>query len=278
MKHFLFAVVALLATTEAFGAKYGDRQYSLAVYDQQSAKERGSDSKVTSGVMAFVYTAGTKTLATLYADGNRTALANPITRTVFAAQDAVKFYAAAGSVDIYLAHQDGTTGFFSSVTPFMHSLSIDRAHQAKHLVIPFGASDNAEVDTGIDLPYGALVTDAFVNVVTVDATETISVGLLSSETAGDADGLLAAVSVANEGIPQNVTYTVGSNETYLAAVTFGALLAARSLGNDVATDVGSFGKIRHHVTGANAKSVTYTGSAGSDTAAGYIHLLFNVVR
>lgn len=277
LKPLLVVLISLLTAQSAFGV-YGDRQFDITLFDQQSAKERSSDSRIESGALVFVYTAGTKTLATLYKDNNRTALANPITRTAFAAAKGIKFHAATASVDIYVAHSDGTDGFFSSVTPIQHSLSIDRAHPSKHLVIPFGASDNAEVDTGIDLPYGALVYDAFLNVVTVDATETLNVGILSSETAGDADGFLAAVSVATAGIPQPFAYTTGSNETYLSAVTLGALLATASLGNDVATDVGSFGRLRHHVTGSNGRSVTYTGSSGSDTAAGYIHLLFDVVR
>lgn len=271
-------VLAAAMAPSAFAEKYSDRQYSIKVFDQQAGKETSSDSVVESGVLAFVYTAGTKTLATIYKNSQRTALANPITRASFASSRGVNFYGTANSYDIYVAHSDGTVGYFPGVTYSQHSVSIDRAQAAKHLVIPFGVSDNAEVDTGIDLPYGALVHDAFVNVVTIDADETINVGLLSSETAGDADAFLAAVSVATQGIPQNVAYTTGSNETYLSAVTFGAKLALFSLGNDVATDVGGMSRIRHSVTGANAKSVTYTGSAGSDTAAGYIHLLFNVVR
>ncbi len=90
----------------------------------------------------------------------------------------------------------------------------------------------------------------------MDATETIEVGLLSSGTAGDADGFVDAASVATAGYPL-VTLT-----------TSGALM-------DNATNFDPDG---HVILSANEQSLTYTGTAGSDTAAGYIHYLITKMR
>jgi hypothetical protein len=253
---------------------FGDYRYEIRVTDQRSLDGYSPTGDITSGVFYIVMDAGTKTASTIYKDGRRTALTNPVSRTQFATDGKVVFYGPNTSYDIYLAHSDGSVAFYQSVTISTHVLAIDRTGVDKCLVVPFGASDNAETDTGIDLPVGAYVTDCRLYVRTTDATETISVGLLSSETAGDADGLLAGVSVATAGWPALVTYTAGSNETYLATNLYGALIASGSVGNDVATDVGSLAMKGHVVTGANAKSVTYTGSAGSDTAAGEIYVFF----
>jgi len=138
--------------------------------------------------------------------------------------------------------------------------------------IPFGASDNTETDTYIDLPTDVVVRDAWIDVTTADSTETLNVGLLSSESGGDADGFLSGVSVGTaKKVFGEVTVTSGSNEDYFSACTYGALLADFTAGSDTATDVGTYARKYHRCDGT-AKSVTYTGSAGSDTAAGMIWL------
>ncbi len=275
----LLAVVMLLTALLSYGAdNFGDRKYTIDVHDQRSVAAHSEDGLITDSVYVFVYDAGTKTLSTIYSDTNRTAKTNPISRTQFATDRKIKFYSSKTSHDFYLAHSDGSTAKYTGMTPVKHRMEINRAGLSKVLVFPMVFNVGAtETDTGLDLPYGALVTDAGVEVVATDATETVDLGLLSSETAGDADGFVAAVSVATAGIPANHTYTVGSNETYLAAVTLGVLLASRSLGTDLATDVGSFARLRHYVTGSNATSVSYTPST-SDTFAGYGYVYFNHTR
>jgi hypothetical protein len=266
-----------ISDAQAATANYGDRQYALTVHDERSGSGR-EDGRLTTGVYVFVYDAGTKTLSTIYSDRKRTAKTNPISRSQYATDTQVYFFGPNSSYDIALAHSDGSTAKFTSIAPTSHRLYLPRQGQDKTLVFSMVFNAGAtETDTGLDLPYGALVYDAGVETVTVDATETVDVGLLSSETAGDADGFVAAVSVAAAGIPALFTYTTGANEVYLSAVTYGVLLAARSLGTDVATDVGSFGKLRHYVTGSNATSVTYTPST-SDTFAGYGYVHFKNLR
>jgi len=57
---------------------------------------------------------------------------------------------------------------------------------------------------------------------------------------------------------------VGSNETFMASSTRGALLSTFVAGADVATDVGT--NAENYDTTASADPVSYTCSAGSDTA------------
>lgn len=82
-------------------------------------------------------------------------------------------------------------------------------------------SDGSEQDTGFDLPSGAIVRDVFLDVGTAESTgttKTIDVGLLSSESGGDADGFLDGISVASTGIVYPTLDSGGQ--------TLGALLSA----------------------------------------------------
>ena len=117
------------------------------------------------------------------------------------------------------------------------------------LVVPFDAGDtdkwtvNTETDSGIDLPYNVATARAgSVRVLERDAGETITMGLLSSEPGGDADGFLTAVSVATLGV----------------AVDDAAPTLTKT-------------------PNAGAKSVTVTLSAGSDTGRGYAVLSYDII-
>jgi hypothetical protein len=260
-------------------SKFADQKYDISVYDPALSRDGMSeDGLITSGCYVFVYTAGSKTLATIYSSPLRASLANPITRSQFATDDRIKFYGAASSYDLVIADDKGNIGTYPGVTPNVHSLALNRSSADKCLVFPmvFNAG-GTETDTGLDLPLKALVTDVGVEVVTTDATETVAIGLLSSETAGDADGLLEAVSVANAGYLGGFVATVGSNETYISSAKFGALMGKGSAGTDAANDFGQPGGAGHFVTGSNATSITYTPSS-SDTFAGYGFVYFKVVR
>ncbi len=128
-------------------------------------------------------------------------------------------------------------------------------------IIPFSHTDSSatvEQDTGVDLPANALVEAAAIQVIDIDATETLDVGILSSESGGDADGFLAQVSVATA---RTVKGTLANGAT-----TLGALLFVQDSANagDEAPEP--------HVVTSTARSVSYTTSAGSDTCAGFIIL------
>lgn len=136
----------------------------------------------------------------------------------------------------------------------------------------------SEQDTGWDLPANALVTDVFVRVITPEATggtKTLDVGLLSSESGGDADGFIDGVSVATAGlVVPNVTLTAGATETYVSSWTVGVLLTSGVplAGTNTVGDEGSFYREWHPTSAVTAKSISYT--AGSNDFAEFRGAIF----
>ena len=125
-------------------------------------------------------------------------------------------------------------------------------------------AQTSETTTGLTMPATAVITDCYINVITVDATETVDVG--TAGTSNDPNGLLAAASLATAGVVRGTTtVTTGCNNTFVASTTKGALLATLVAGADVTN--GGDGSIEYHncVT-ASSDPITYTCSAGSDTA------------
>lgn len=126
-----------------------------------------------------------------------------------------------------------------------------------------------ETDTGFDLPTKGIVWDVFLDVVTAEATagtKTVDVGLLSSESGGDADGFLdGAVNSAIAVVRGSITVTDGTNQNFIAAApTLGALLRSGVLGTDAAGEAAALIKTPHVLNGT-AKSVTYTLGANNMT-------------
>lgn len=112
----------------------------------------------------------------------------------------------------------------------------------------------SEQDTTFDLPAKSVVLDVFVDVTTAEATggtKTLDVGLLSSESGGDADGFLDGVSVATTGLKRP--------SLVAGAVTRGLLMRETVTGSGSATHSSPN---PHASTAVTAKSVSYT--AGSN--------------
>jgi hypothetical protein len=178
------------------------------------------------------------------------------------------------AVDLTGITADGRAIGLNSVNSSVGRILIDPMRSRQTVAIPFGASNNVETDTGLDLPANCLLTayDVSLRVTTADATETIDVGLLSSESGGDADGIITLGDVGTTGwrelLPQ---ITGGSTIDFTPVGYVGALLATKITGSDVVATVGGFTSKRYRTDGT-AKSITWTGSAGSDTAAGYVYL------
>lgn len=125
-------------------------------------------------------------------------------------------------------------------------------------------AQTAETTTGFTLPTTAIVQDVFLNIITIDATETVDVG--TAGTSNDPNGFLAAASLATAGLVRGeVTVTTGANNTYVASSTKGALLATVVAGEDVAAG-GDGAYFEQPCLTAGGDPVTYTCSAGSDTA------------
>lgn len=249
---------------------YGDKKYNLAVVDPRTKEP------ITTGVLVFVYTAGSKTLATIYSNKTRVAKTNPVTRTQFATDQQVEFWAAASSVDIFLADDKGNVAFIPGVTPTDHYLYLDRAGHEKCFVAPF-TFNATETDTGLDFPQNVWIYNAMVEVVATDASQTIDVGILSSESGGDTDGILVGVPLDNAVFVKPWANTDTTTEDYISAPYFGALMGKGSAGTSAANDFGQHGGAGY-VVGATAKSLVYDGSASIDTGTGYIYVFFRHLR
>lgn len=246
--------------------------YDLSVVDPRTGEA------ITSGVYVFVYDAGTKTLSTIYASGSAVAKTNPITRTQFGTDTKITFWSASTSHDIFVADDKGNVSFVPSVTRYDHVLPLNRDGVDKCFVAPFVFNaGGTETDTGLDFPLNVWIYSAAVEVVTLDATETLGVGLLSTETAGDADGILAGVSLASAAFIKPYTITDTSTEDYVTSPYWGALMGLGSAGTSAANDFGQPGGPGHIVSGSNARSLVYIPSS-SDTAAGYIYVYFRHLR
>ena len=155
---------------------------------------------------------------------------------------------------------------------------LDGHHSGLAVVkIPVTATEAAnttatEKDTGFDLKAGWTVLDAWIVVNTADADETVDVGTDSNDSGGDADGLIAAASLATTGLVYpDATVTAGATETYYSATTRGALLADYIVGSDAADDFGLFHKKPYTVS--TDIDLTFTTSDETDTAAFDIYLL-----
>lgn len=111
-------------------------------------------------------------------------------------------------------------------------------------------AQTTETQTNFTLPDSAIVNDVMINVITVDATETVDVG--TQGTSNDPNGYLSLVSLATAGLVK------GSLAD--GAITLGALLYEETgTGADVA-----YARTKDITAGGDP--VSYTCSAGSDTA------------
>lgn len=130
---------------------------------------------------------------------------------------------------------------------------------------PTLTSAASEVDTSWDLPADAIVRDVFIQVNTAEATgttKTIDIGLLSSESGGDADGFADGISVAAAGeFRPGFTTSDGGTSTFLQSNTRGVLLSKFVAGSDEGSIPGLYAEIPHLGDSVTAKSVSVT--AGS---------------
>jgi len=185
------------------------------------------------------------------------AASNPVAIT----NGKIEFYTSdsVNQVDVYGIGPNGEAIIMTGVKP-----SGDAAHYLSKALqqtykLPFAIGDYAvaENDIGHDLVPNSIVHPQGIGflVTTLDDTETIDVGLLSSESGGDADGFMAGLSVSTAGMKIPLIAN-GAN-------TMGALLEGQDSAN--AGDLVP----RSHVVTNTAKSITLTPSAGSDTVEGF---------
>lgn len=143
--------------------------------------------------------------------------------------------------DLLASWSDGTV---VPVVPMLGGLGVK---------VPY-AKSTAEKDTGIDLPGGLVVTDVVVQSITAVASATIDIGILSTESGGDADGFVDGESIANTGFINHVNgSTAPSNNT------IGDLLVNVDI-KSADTSALYFSLPKFYVCDGTAKSVTYTTS------------------
>ena len=120
-------------------------------------------------------------------------------------------------------------------------------------------AQTAETTTGFTLPTTAIVWDVFLNIIAIDATETVDVG--TAGTSNDPNGFLAAASLATLGMVKGELVSTGQ--------TKGALLSE--------DESGAGGLVPTPCITAGGDPVTYTCSAGSDTAVFDIIIIYDEV-
>ena len=244
------------------------RYWNISLLDAVSGRSINS-----TGGACYAAVGGAQNKATLYnKDGS--AKTNPLVPT----NGKIEFYTAdaVNLLDLYIQTAKG----FCVVAKDMVSSGVNEISiipsARQTLVIPFSIADTAaatETDTGFDLPTDCLVqpSGTLVEVITLEASKTIDVGILASESGGDANGIVAATSVAAAGaILPIVTVTSG----VYSANTFGALISDYTAGTN-ADDRGLFNTKQYRCNGT-AKSLSYTLSSASAAATGYIKISYEL--
>lgn len=147
-----------------------------------------------------------------------------------------------------------TNGLVTRTTYAGSTAATDKSHLAattkfiRRTAVIRCDAQTTETQTNFTLPTNAIVHDVFLNVITVDATETVDVG--TAGTSNDPNGYLAGASLATAGL------VFGSLAD--GAVTRGALLFE-------ITEAITAAARKPDIT-AGGDPITYTCSAGSDTA------------
>lgn len=241
------------------------RKYHIQLLDADGVAITASG-----GVALVVEDGGEAKVATKDADG--AALANPVALT----NGVLEFFVAdtVAEVDLYIRAPAGQFRVAKNVPASgPNSIRIATDVALHTYVIPFSSADIAdatETDTGFDLPTnGAVLPEGIsVDVTNAASTETISVGILSTESGGDADGFIALLSLTTAAtVVAKNTVTVGSNESFLASTTLGALVNDFAVGTDVNEDTGQSSK-KAHICDGTAKSISVTLTAGTAAAVG----------
>lgn len=239
--------------------------------------------KISTTITYKVLAVGTNTAETIYSTESRTAMTNPVTTTVFATKGQIDFWCDPTDattdlkVDLIVVDANGGfTAFVEDFTPSQRTIEIDeRPNVMHHGVVWFGVSSNVATSTGITFLPKTAIENVAVEVVTADSAATLDVG--TSDTAA---GFRSAVLMTNLGfIADTGVITGGSTIDYVPATNYGSLLTTAITGSDAVATVGGNSKKWHFVnTAGTDDDLYYTGSAGTDTAAGYIHFWMTRLR
>jgi hypothetical protein len=284
--------LALLALLFAAPAHAVLQDFAADVYKWEGGMNSDGTMKLTkieTGITFKVLAVDSNTAETLYYPRRTTSLTNPVTTTNFASTSVCNKKVAFRTdptdttydryVDLIVVDTNGGyTAFIENFDRYTRTIVIDERPNIVHQgTIWFGGVTTDEVDTGINFLPATFVQDVRVEVVTTVSGGTIDVGLLSTETSGDADGYRKGVLLTTAGfVADTGVVTNGTTIDYTAASTYGALLYTAITGSDAVATGGGRSYLGHVVKSGQAQSLTYTGY--STTGAGYIHYWFNRIR
>jgi len=236
---------------------------ALKRYDIQLSETQFGGAIIAAGGKCIVCKAGTPDKETLYDPNTELAIANPLTPVRGKISFCVPVERTA--VDLYIQTPAGQFVVKRNVIPSGDNEIVLYGFNNKQMyVIPFSIADTtaaAETRTGISIPTnGAVQFNPLVKVTTADATQTLDVGTLSTDS-GDADGFLDGVLMTNLGLVKGTQATAGK--------TLGTKLFVQ----DSANAGDSTGEQDISQAG---KEITYTLNAATDTAKGFIYLPINL--
>lgn len=301
----ILTVIATVAFLWAFAAPVDAAYYFFQVRDEQGRA-------VTSGFKCQIYTLASRTQDAVFTDTNYgTAKTNPVNPD---ANGVCTFATSASTVDV-LVYADsgnarGAVARVVGLTDKDHTIILDTQKNEKQLRFYFDAdiSRGAAVDTGIDLPKGAVVEDVWVEVATGFALSSVSVGLLSTEASGDTDGFCVSQGIDQTwgtavNLPDPAFFRCEASRTTKTAVegvtgnegfhyssnTRGILLASFTRGQQsvppaysvLRASAGFYQEFRHFVRPGAATSIVYMTNDRQTTsrgAAGWITIFYRALR
>jgi len=238
----------------------GQAHFSIQLVDPRTGK-----AILDTGGFVLVCQAGSPSLQSVLTKTGAAA-SNPVTIN----RGKIDFYTADSvtSVDLYGIGPKGEAIEITGITPSGEAAYGISRHRSGVYRLPFSIADATaatEKDTGLDFVTGVLINAAGIgiDVVTNESGKTINIGILSSESNGDADGFLAAISLATAGQVKG-TLTNGS-------ATIGALLVVQDSAN-----AGDKVPESWKCDGV-AKSLSYTLSSGTASAKGFMNLPFTIL-
>ena len=282
-----FAMIAALAIVPA----------DAGLYWFQVKDEHGRP--LTSGYTVQVYTSASKTHDVVFTDtGYRTQKTNPMNPD---SKGVVRFATTDSTVDMVVwGHGGLAKGSVARITGAVdtdHTIVLQTQNPIKHLRLFWDSalSKGAEKDTGVDLPTGALVEDIWIEVATAAAKASVSVGLLSTEASGDADGFCKSQGADFAAAPGQwfqcgasksrfggLNGKGGNEGFYFTSNTRGVLLASFTAGQSTQIGAnreaseGQYAEYKHLVMEGAAKSIVYLTT--DRTSAGYLHIFYRELK
>lgn len=194
-------------------------------------------------------------------------------RFELAANGKMSFGSGSGAVDTNLyrnaANELKTDDLFTAAL----GVVAGSGYRFKIEAISFGATElgGSETNTSFTFTAGTVVLYAWY-VVSDSESGTMDVG--TQGTSDDPDGILDGVSLSSTGtFTPNATTTTGLNETYISAMTFGALTHRIFVGSDEAGEKGSILWRPNVITAADPVSITSSGDLNSCSGTVYIAML-----